>query len=176
MPQVDPRAVVELLCEEMTEVARAEKLGIARSSYYKWITKLTEAEVIISQGQLLPGMAISAAHPRSSRSGTHHAPVIHVWWADEDNQWDVQGALLDAWDISSSKSPDTVIAIRWVTRDEKAHKHSYVVSPRSQWTTKDTATNLSTWWLPNKWVTIKNLTVAVARVLEVKAIIVPENH
>lgn len=174
MPQVDPRAVVELLCEEMTEVARAEKLGIARSSYYKWITKLTQSGIIVDKGKLRSGMSVAAAHPRSSRSGAHHAPVMHVWWGD----WDVQGALLDGWNMAPSGAPDTAVVIRWKSPEGNHLKSAFVVGPKSQWSSKETERKIHNWqhWQPWSWETIRDLTIAIARVLEVKAIIVPENH
>jgi hypothetical protein len=115
---VDQRVLIDLLCAEMTETARAERLGIARSSYYKQLDKLTREGVLVNRDTVLPGMRLSGSHPRSRHSGTHHAPVLHIWWEDGPDKWSVQGALLDDWDRRPFKSlefGDTAVVIRWST-------------------------------------------------------------
>lgn len=175
-PQVDQRDVIELLCTDLSETARAERLGIARSSYYKWLKKLTDDGVIINRGTVWPAMTFTGAHPRSRYSGTHHAPVQHIWWSDDFGDWAVQGALLDLWDPHSFRSNpnDTVVAIRWQTVVGECYRTAFVTKSLTQWSTRDTEKYLPGFWQPLPKDTLKAITVAIARVLDTKAILIPE--
>jgi hypothetical protein len=175
---VDQRNLIDLLCTEMTETARAEKLGIARSSYYKQLDKLTREGVLVNRGTVLPCMRLSGSHPRSRHSGTHHAPVLHIWWEDSADKWSVQGALLDDWDRRPFKSlefGDTAVAIRWLADSHQScFRTAFVARPRARWSTQNTEDNLPASWLPLPQ-PIRSLTIAIARVLDAETVIIPED-
>lgn len=166
-PTLDQRKLIELLCEPMTESARAAALGVARSAYYTALDRLARDGVLRREGSLNPGMTFNGAHPRSRYSGRHHAPVQHIRWDDMHGRWAVQGALLDEWDEGSGS--DISITIRWCCPE--AHYLSFPVRPVTLWSTRDTELNV--WWSVHPTV-IENLTVAIARAIHAKALIIPE--
>jgi hypothetical protein len=189
---VDQRVLIDLLCTDMTESERAKKLEIARSSYYAQLDKLAQAGIIRTQGTLPAGMTCEGAHPRSKHSSTHHAPVMHVRWEDEEGLWGVQGALLDSWDKQLFKGPtnsDIAVVIRWREETEGRYhfnRISFVVVPRgsmtaprferetkTRWSTRDTLRNLSISWAVSH-TTLERLTIAIARVLHTDALLIPE--
>jgi hypothetical protein len=176
----------------MTETERAKKLEIARSSYYAQLDKLVQAGILRNQSTLFEGMTCEGAHPRSKHSSTHHAPVMHVRWEDNEGVWGVQGALLDSWDRQAFKGPtnsDIVVVIRWREETEGCrhfHRTSFVVKPRNEcrvsrfdretkirWSTRDTLHNLPASWVVSQ-ATLERLTIAIARVLQADSILIPE--
>jgi hypothetical protein len=56
VPQVDRRALLELLCVDMTETARAQKLGVARSTYYEQLARLRDENILLPKDHLAEGM------------------------------------------------------------------------------------------------------------------------
>lgn len=165
---IDQRRLIELLCEPMTESARAETLGVARSAYYTALDRLTRSGVLRQEGSLNPGMTFNGAHPRSKHSGRHHAPVQHIRWANEHGRWEVQGAWLDEWEGTTGN--DISITIRWSCPD--SYYLSFNVRPVSIWSTQSTELNVR--WKLHPSV-IADLTVAIARAIHAKALIIPEN-
>jgi len=166
-PKVDQARLIELLCTPMPESARAEQLGVARSMYYNALDRLHRDGILHAHGTLLAGMTCNGAHPRSKRSGTHHAPVLHVRWVDDAGRWEVQGSVLDEWEGETGN--DISVTIRWRCPD--THKLSFTVRPVARWSTKDTELNVS-WSLTHA--VIKKLTVAIARVINADALLIPE--
>lgn len=168
-PSVDPRHLVELLCTDMSETERARQLGIARSSYYDALDRLARDGILWGRTALAKGMTITGAHPTSARSHARHTPVLHVSWPAGLGRWSVQGALLDAWD-KESKSEAAVI-VRWAGKTLDIH--SFVVMPPTRWSTKDTKN-----WTKNMWMltrsALEELTIAIARVLDAEAMLIPE--
>lgn len=166
-PTTDRQMLIKLLCQPMTETARADALGITRSTYYAALDRLVRDGVLRKPGSLNPGMAFNGAHPRSKYSGSHHAPVQHVRWADESGRWAVQGAWLDEWEHDAGN--DISITIRRVGSED--HKLSFSVRPITRWSTLDTRLNVP-WELAQA--ALENLTVAIARVIHAVALLIPE--
>jgi hypothetical protein len=189
---VDQQALINLLCTDMTETERAKKLEIARSSYYAQLDKLVQAGILRNQGTLFEGMTCVGSHPRSKHSSTHHAPVLHVQWEDNEGLWGVQGALLDSWEKQAFKgvtNSDVVVVIRWREEAETRrhfHRTSFVVVPggerrisrleretKVRWSTRNTQHNLPKSWAVSQ-ATLQRLTIAIARVLQADSILIPE--
>lgn len=166
---VDPRQLVELLCVDMSETERAKQLGVARSSYYGALERLIRDGILKSRTMLAGGMTCTGAHPRSKNSPTRHAPVLHVSWLAGLGRWSVQGALLDAWD-KESKS-EAVVIIRWAGKTLDIY--SFVVVPPTRWSTKDTNRYIGSRWLLTR-TALEELTIAIARVLDAEAVLIPE--
>jgi hypothetical protein len=171
-PSVDQRRLVELLCLDMSETERAKQLGVARSSYYDALDRLVQDGLLKNRGVLAEGMTCMGAHPRSKYTPTRHAPVMHVSWPAGLGRWSVQGALLDKWD-KESKS-DTVVTVRWSVKPGKSlDMLAFVVTPPARWSTRDTERCLSKTWLLTASAT-EALTIAIARVLDAEAMLIPE--
>lgn len=166
---INQQKLIDLLCTPMTASARAEALGVARSAYYAVLDRLTQNGILRQEGYLNPGMTFNGAHPRSRYSGTHHAAVQHVRWADAVGRWEVQGALLDEWD--NLPGHDTSVTVRWSCPD--AHYASFPIRPVTLWSTRDTRLNIR-WGLSPS--VIENLTVAIARVIHTRALIIPSEN
>lgn len=165
--EIDQAKLIALLCTPMPESTRAEQLGVARSSYYAALDRLARDGILRARGALMAGMTFNGAHPRSKHSGTHHAPVLHVRWVDGAGRWEVQGSLLDEWDDETGN--DTSVTVRW--RCPNIYMKSFAVRPIGRWSTKDTELNIS-WKLT--YSAIEKLTVAIARVIDAEAILIPE--
>jgi hypothetical protein len=168
----EDQALVKLLCTPMTETARANALGITRPSYYRRLDRLARIGVLRPRGELESGMSLRGAHPRSRHSGTHHAPVQHISWADEIGRWEVQGQLLGRWQDETTNN--TTITIRWHTYDFVTI--AFEVRPLNRWSTVDTVRHLPPWepWNSLRLSTTKNLTIAIAHLIDAEAVIVPE--
>lgn len=167
-PTTDRQMLIKLLCRPMTETARAEALGVARSVYYDALDRLAREGVLRKRGTLNPGMTFNGAHPRSKYSGGHHAPVQHVRWTDRYGRWAVQGAWLDEWEEGAGN--DISVTIRWTGSGEL--KTSFPVRPITRWSTMDTRFNI-TWELSTS--VVENLTVAIARTIHAEALLIPES-
>jgi hypothetical protein len=128
-------------------------------------------------------MSCAASNPRFRFSDSHYASVLRVAWTDDTGAWGVQGALLDEWTESPRRTTsigDIAVVIRW-----NADKIAFLVSVRNRtavrleketktrWTSRDTMRVL-----PPRWIistdTLRRLTVAIARVIEGEAIILPD--
>ena len=167
-PTTNRQMLIKLLCQPMTETARAGALGVARSVYYDALDRLTREGVLRKHGSLNPGMTFNGAHPRSKYSGSHHAPVQHVRWTDQYGRWAVQGAWLDEWEEGAGS--DISVTVRWTGPDEL--KTSFTVRPVTRWSTLDTKLNII-WDLPAS--VVENLTVAIARTIHAEALLIPES-
>jgi hypothetical protein len=95
--------------------------------------------------------------------------VLHVSWLAGLGRWSVQGALLDAWD-KESKS-EAVVIIRWAGKTLDIY--SFVVVPPTRWSTKDTNRYIGSRWLLTR-TALEELTIAIARVLDAEAVLIPE--
>lgn len=170
---IDDRALAVLLCTPMTETARAEKLGITRPSYYRLLDRLNRDGILRRRGHLALDMVLRGSHPRSRFSGTHHAPVQHILWTDSTGRWEVQGQLLDKW--AGENVNNTTITVRYYNPDFATA--AFEVRPLNRWSTTNTSTHLPI-GLP--WdhlcpLAVEKLTIAIARLIDAEAIIVPEN-
>lgn len=171
--------VINLLCVEMTESERARRLGITRPSYYGWLHRLVADGVLVCRGIVPPDMKFRASHPMSSRSSGHHAPVLHVRWVEGDDRWSVQGVLLDSLEEKPTRYGDLNIVIRRQTGD-KTYYASFVhttparIDTHIRWSTRDTMRNLPIEWSYTDQLPIKKLTLAIARVIDGEALLIPE--
>jgi hypothetical protein len=145
---------------------------VARSSYYDALDRLVKDGLLKNLNALAEGMTCTGAHPRSKYAPTHHAPVMHVSWPAGLGRWSVQGATLDSWD-KESKS-DVAVVIRWSIKPGKTlDVIAFTITPPARWSTKDTNRYLGQKWLLTR-VAVEELTIAIARVLDAEAILIPE--
>lgn len=171
-PSVDQRQLLELLCVDMTETERAKKLGIARSSYYAALDRLARDGLLKTRTTLAEGMTCTGAHPQSKYSHSRHAPVMHVSWPAGLGRWSVQGALLDKWDSEPTKDYVSV-AVRWAMTAKTLDIISFVVVPPARWSTRLTDIYVGRQWDVTRS-GLEELTIAIARVLDAEALLIPE--
>lgn len=168
---VDQRRLIELLCVDMSETERAKQLGVARSSYYDALDRLVQDGLLKNRAVLSEGMTYTAAHPRAKHT-PHHAPVMHVSWPAGLGRWSVQGALLDKW-FKESRS-DIVVVVQWsIAPDKPLDVLAFTVTPPVRWSTKNTNDVLRQQWALTRSA-IEELTIAIARVLDAEALLIPE--
>ena len=119
-------------------------------------------------------MKLKGSHPRSRFSGTHHAPVLHIRWADTQGQWALQGSLLDKWEGEDTNNSN--ITIRWQSHADTVST-SFEVRPVNRWSIRDTFVHLPVFvpWNQLSYSTLRTITVAIARVIDAEALLIPED-
>jgi hypothetical protein len=148
VPQVGRRALLELLCVDMTETARAQKLGVARSTYYEQLNRLRDEGILLPKGYLAEGMR---------RRGR-----LTCW-----EGWALQSVVLEVWEKSAPA--EISITIRWTLIQETI---SFITAPLPRWATRDTYKYTQNWNLPRN--SIEMLTIAIAESIKAEALIIPE--
>jgi hypothetical protein len=157
----DTRAVIDALCTDGTEGQRAELLGISRSSYYQYLKRLAEENILWKPGRLVPGMQVT--------DGVLTRAILVTW-----NNWAVQSVNLARW-TDRSKTSDQVIVVRLHnTLGNIVNQGAFVVPTKNRWTTRDTLKLLDAWGLDFESLTA--MTVAIAMSIgEAEVLVIPED-